>query len=84
MENGNKFNREGGSLSYEAIVYMIQKITQQEYDKLIDSENNGRYEPLGQFYLKDGELYIGVDNRDGCAWVEEFKSLSTCKRWLQE
>jgi len=28
------------------------------------------------------KIYIGIDNTHGDMWVEEFKSLATCKRWL--
>jgi hypothetical protein len=28
--------------------------------------------------------YVGIDNRAGDAWTEDFKSLSTCKTWLRK
>ena len=38
--------------------------------------------PLGIFYTIDNGVYIGIDNRTGDAWTEEFKNLGICKRWL--
>ena len=32
--------------------------------------------------LENGR-YIGIDNRDGNAWTEEFDTLSECKQWLR-
>lgn len=36
----------------------------------------------GLFYLKDGDVFVGIDNRDGNAWTEDFKSLDECFKWL--
>jgi hypothetical protein len=55
----------------------IQKVTQEEAGKIIETR-----EPLGKFYCIENGTYIGIDNADGDAWTEEFKSLPTCKRWL--
>lgn len=40
--------------------------------------------PTGLFYegLGPGRGYVGIDNRTGHAWVEEFTKLNTCVRWL--
>ena len=70
----------------------IKKITDEEYMKLIAQLSvlgEGKVEPLGLYYLLDKSfdgktLYIGVDNSHGDVWVEEFKSLGACKRWLTE
>lgn len=61
----------------------IKKITQEEATKIIDERK-----PLGLFYLIEkspvkGNIYVGIDNTTGDAWTEDFKSLGTCKRWLQ-
>jgi hypothetical protein len=63
----------------------IKKITSAEFTDIILSEKNGKYEPLGLFYLKekDSNVYVGVDNSSGYAWTEDFKSLSACKHWLK-
>jgi len=55
----------------------IKKITPDEAERVIVT----RY-PLGRFYTIENRMYIGIDNIDGDAWVEEFRSLSSCKRWL--
>lgn len=68
----------------------IKKLKDENYSALIDQldvTGEGRVEPLGLFYLtdknSDGEtVYIGVDNSSGDVWVEEFKTLGACKRWL--
>jgi len=68
---------------------VIKKITEAEYLEMIDqltAKGEGKVKPFGLYYLIDKStgknIYIGVDNSDGCMWVEEFKSLSGCKRWL--
>lgn len=39
--------------------------------------------PIGMFYCKeDDETYVGIDNRTGDAWVEEFETLRDCQEWL--
>jgi len=39
--------------------------------------------PLGMFYHVDGNIFVGIDNRTGDAWTEDFKTLGVCKRWLR-
>jgi len=59
----------------------IKKITSEEADKIIETR-----EPRGLFYtisqVEGKRVYVGIDNRDGDAWTEDFKSLGACKRWL--
>ena len=62
----------------------IQKVTPDEILKIIKIR-----EPLGMFYCKNpvgsnGKQYVGIDNKYGEAWTEEFKSLRACKRWLEK
>jgi hypothetical protein len=38
--------------------------------------------PLGLFYCKENDQYFGIDNSEGDAWMEEFKTLKECKKWL--
>lgn len=53
--------------------------------KILDSgETSGKYKPLGQFIRKAGKKFVGIDNSDGDAWVEEFSSEAECVRWLVE
>ena len=57
---------------------MIQQVTQSEADEIIRT-----YEPHGQFYLLDGDTYVGIDNSTGHAWTEEFDTFEECKAWLE-
>lgn len=57
----------------------IKKITKEEADKIIETR-----EPKGMFILKDGKTFVGIDNRTGDAWTEDFKSKSACERWLRD
>lgn len=56
---------------------MIKKITASEADCIIYSRR-----PFGLFYLIHNGAYIGIDNSNGHAWVEEFHNLRRCKKWL--
>lgn len=60
-----------------ACVEKVQKVTPEEASAIIENR-----EPLGLFYIKEKDVYVGIDNWDGNAWTEEFKSLGACKRWL--
>ena len=64
------------------ITFRIDKVRPDEANRIIDTR-----EPRGLFYVVgklDGQtVYTGIDNWDGNAWTEDFKSLSTCKRWLE-
>ncbi len=43
-----------------------------------------RRHPYGLFFLKDGSVYVGIDNRDGDAWTEEFPTKRKCLEWLTD
>ena len=36
----------------------------------------------GLFWTIENGRYIGIDNRDGNAWAEEFDTLEECEKWL--
>ena len=57
---------------------MIQQITQVEASEIIRT-----YEPIGLFYLLDGDTYVGINNLTGHAWTEEFNTFEECKAWLE-
>lgn len=57
---------------------MIQQITQSEASEIIRT-----YEPIGLYYLLDGDTYVGIDNSTGHAWTEEFDTFEKCKAWLE-
>jgi hypothetical protein len=63
----------------------IRYISKDEAAQILDSgEVTGKYEPLGRFIRKAGKKFIGIDNRDGDAWTEEFSTEAGCVRWLTE
>ena len=41
-----------------------------------------RREPKGLFVLDTGIEIVGIDNRTGDAWTEEFPDLTECLLWL--
>ena len=53
------------------------EINYNEFEELCET-----FEPIGTFYLKDGDLWIGIDNSTGDAWTEEFETLDKCIDWL--
>ena len=57
---------------------MIQQVTQSEASEIIRT-----YEPIGLYYLLDGDTYVGIDNLTGHAWTEEFNTFEECKAWLE-
>ncbi len=52
-------------------------IDQEEALEIID--HRGR---RGLFVQKDGRRFVGIDNRDGDAWTEDFPTLTDCLMWL--
>ena len=65
----------------------IKEITTADFDALMGSEKPGAFHdsslaPIGLFFLRDVDTIIGIDNSTSHAWVEEFKDLDICKRWL--
>jgi DNA uptake protein ComE-like DNA-binding protein len=57
----------------------IIKITPEEASQIIETR-----ERKGMFYCIEDGRYVGIDNRTGDAWTEDFKSLSACRRWLRQ
>lgn len=53
------------------------QITKEQADMIIETR-----EPRGVFYCVDDSVYIGIDNRRGDAFVEEFDSEEACLDWL--
>jgi hypothetical protein len=63
--------------------YKIKKITQEEAHTLLSSEPP-HYQPLGLFYIAQADgSFTGIDNQDGNAWTEDFKTKSKCLYWLK-
>lgn len=63
----------------------IVKISPETEREILNSINEGgdRYQPLGLFYLKEDDKFVGIDNSDGNAWTEEFPDEGSCLRWLK-
>ncbi|UOE58222.1 hypothetical protein [Cytobacillus oceanisediminis] len=57
----------------------LKKVTSKESLRIIQKR-----EPKGTFYRQCGEMWIGIDNREGEAWVEEFETQDDCKAWLKD
>lgn len=49
---------------------------------LSSGEITGTYKPVGRFIHKDGKKFVGIDNSDGDAFVEEFITEAGCVQWL--
>ena len=62
----------------------IQCVTKEFMDKILETENNGRYgEPYGLFYYcSNNGRYVAMDNSYGDAWMEDFDSYGECVLWL--
>lgn len=56
---------------------MIIKVDSKTANTIIFSRK-----PLGQFYVIEDGVYCAIANDDGNAWVEEFKTLHSAKRYL--
>lgn len=60
-----------------------KRITKEEADAIIEARK-----PEGLFYLMSitdsgSKVFVGIDNRTGDAWTEDFKSKSACLKWLR-
>lgn len=42
------------------------------------------HEPIGNFYLENGNIFIGIDNSTGDSFIEEFSDKETCIAWLTD
>lgn len=56
----------------------ITKIKPKDARSIIETRK-----PLGRFFLLDNDLYVGIDNSSGDAWVEEFETKEKCLSWLR-
>jgi len=56
----------------------ISTVTSEEASKIIETRK-----PKGMFYLLDNGVHVGIDNRTGDAWTEDFKSKAACSKWLR-
>jgi len=62
----------------------IIEITKSQANRLLESgEKTGKYEPRGLFIRREGDLWIGYDNRDGDCFVEESRDRGLLEKWLK-
>lgn len=58
-------------------MYEPTEITPEECNEIILTR-----EPKGLFWVKDGDIYVGVDNTTAEAWTQDFSTLKDCLAWL--
>lgn len=62
----------------------IIEITKSQANRLLESgEKTGKYEPRGLFIRREGDLWIGYDNRDGDCFIEESRDRGLLEKWLK-
>lgn len=64
----------------------IKQITIDQLNNLMNKyENDFEFinDELDVFICKDGEIYLGIDNRSGKLYIEEFKDLNKCIDYLK-
>ena len=57
---------------------LIQKIDPEHASEIIDN-----CKPVGRFFVKYTDCYVGIDNSTGEAWTESFDHLDRCIAWLR-
>ena len=68
----------------EDVGFNIARLSVLELANMLSHGREGAFEPRGIFYIKDGDEIVAVDNRDGCAFTEEFNTLEDAVKWLSE
>lgn len=60
------------------------RIDQESARRILESgEGDGKYEPIGRYYLQEGGKWVGIDNSTGNTWTEEFPTKRKCLKWLR-
>jgi len=59
------------------VLYKPEQINPEQAAEIIDTR-----QPLGLFFLKEGDWYVGIDNQTGDAWTEDFQTQEECLHWL--
>lgn len=62
---------------YNRVEVKYRFVGEREAEKIIANRR-----PFGNFVLDTGLEFIGIDNRVGNAWIEEFPTLEECLKWL--
>ena len=58
-------------------LHRLEEIQSEEARKIINTRK-----PLGKFFKREGDFFVGIDNSTGDAWTEEFDQLKDCIEWL--
>lgn len=53
-------------------------INEEKAREIIESRKEKR-----TFFFKKGVLWVGIDNREGKAWVRKYSTLNGCMKWLR-
>lgn len=61
------------------VIEMIKQVSNQVAGEIIEKRDQ-----KGLFYTVEGNTYVGIDNRDGNAWTEDFTEVQECLSWLQD
>ena len=72
-----------GILSRQTIYEVTEELIRRILDSYTDDKFGGPQE-LMWFYDAKAKKYIGCDNTDGNAWIEEFDTRIDCFAWLLE
>lgn len=56
----------------------VQYVTPRKALSIIDTRS-----PLGLFYTREGNKYVGIDNSKGMAWTEDLESFRQCMEWCK-
>lgn len=59
--------------------HKCRRVTLRKAQEIINTRK-----PVGTFWTKEKDLYVGIDNRTGDAWCEDFKTIEECFEWLLE
>ena len=64
----------------------IHFIDQISVDKILQTGygTGSKYSPRGRFIVLDSGCIEAIDNSDGCAFMEGFRTVRAAKRWLTD
>lgn len=54
-----------------------KRVSREELSEIIKTRK-----PIGKFYTKEDNWWVGVSNLTGDAWTEEFETFNDLKKWL--
>lgn len=60
----------------------IKKISEKKGSELINSWIEGKEIPQELYYFKSKNVFIAIDNSSNNCWVEEFRDIKNCMKYL--